>query len=255
MITSNPIPILEFDPSREPKIKATNIVTPCLPELCVITFFREALNKLAEEESLPLLAHLHSEVHDIPIYECTRNGQKIAVTMSFIGSAGAAGTLEELYAMGCRKFIVCGGAGSLRRETTAGQLILPTSAIRDEGASYHYLPPSREVFCPAEPLAKLETLLTKYQVPYIKGKTWTTDAFYRETPDKITLRRNEGCLTVEMEAATFFAVAEYHSISLAQILYAGDDVSGEQWDPRRWNKRYDLRQNLLSLAIDLVCEL
>lgn len=87
---------------------------------------------------------------------------------------------------------------------------------------------------------------------YPKGKTWTTDAMYRETPDMIELRRSEGCITVEMEAAAFFAVSEYYDIPLAQLLYAGDDVSGETWDARDWNHKKNVRSNMILTAIQLM---
>ena len=82
------------------------------------------------------------------------------------------------------------------------------------------------------------------------GKTWTTDAFYRETPDKVALRRSEGCVAVEMEAAAFFAVARFRGVTFAQMLYGGDDVSGEEWDHREWNKRRSVREDLLWLAAE-----
>ena len=74
-------------------------------------------------------------------------------------------------------------------------------------------------------------------MPYVQGKTWTTDGFYRETPAKVPLRRAEGCLTVEMEAAAFFAVAQFRGVQFGQMLYGGDDVSGAEWDHRDWIKR------------------
>lgn len=81
------------------------------------------------------------------------------------------------------------------------------------------------------------------------------DAIYRETPDMIALRRNEGCITVEMEAAAFFAVSQYYNIPLAQLLYAGDDVSGDAWDSRNWNTQKNVRYNLISTAIEVVKKL
>ncbi len=68
----------------------------------------------------------------------------------------------------------------------------------------------------------------------------------------IERRRNEGCITVEMEAAVFFAVSHYYNIPLAQLLYAGDDVSGEEWDSRNWNTQKDIRYELLCIAIEIV---
>jgi len=97
--------------------------------------------------------------------------------------------------------------------------------------------------------------LEQMGIRYIVGKTWTTDAFYRETPDIIQLRKEEGCITVEMEAAAFFAVSQYYNLPLAQLLYAGDDVSGEEWNSRGWNKQKTVRENLIITAIELVTKL
>ncbi len=82
------------------------------------------------------------------------------------------------------------------------------------------------------------------------GKTWTTDAFFRETPAKIARRRAEGCLAVEMEAAAFFAVAQFRGVIFAQLLYGGDDVSGEVRDHRRFGERLTVREKLFWLAVE-----
>ena len=74
----------------------------------------------------------------------------------------------------------------------------------------------------------------------------------RHIPGKVERRRNEGCITVEMEAAAFFAVSQYYHIPLAQLLYAGDDVSGEEWDSRNWNNQKNIRYELLRIAIETV---
>ena len=150
--------------------------------------------------------------------------------------------------MGCRAFVVCGGAGALRPEVTRGHLVVVESALRDEGTSHHYAAPSR--YIPADPTATsilMETLV-EHGIPFIAGRTWTTDAFYRETPGKIAARRQEGCVTVEMEAAALAAVAAFRGVPLAQILYGGDDLSGETWDRRSWQTQAVVRDNLLELA-------
>ena len=117
------------------------------------------------------------------------------------------------------------------------------------------MPPSREVHPLPEAVAAIERVLERHKIPYVVGKTWTTDAFYRETPDKIRLRRDEGCLTVEMEAAAFFAVARFRNVLFGQMLYSGDDVSGEDWDSRDWVKRVSVREKLFWLAAEACLEL
>lgn len=93
------------------------------------------------------------------------------------------------------------------------------------------------------------------KIPYIKAKTWTTDAFYRETEDKIALRVSEGCVTVEMEAAAFFAVSRFRNVVLGQILFGGDDLSGIEWDSRQWTSRDEIKRGLVELSLKTCMEL
>jgi len=252
MILEHEYPICEFDTERDAVIQAGNIVEKTLPEKCVITFFRRELERLAEEKGLPVIGHIYSEVMDSPIYEYTAGEEKICLLLPFMTAPGAATTIEDLRAMGCRKFLICGGAGSLRKGSKVGQIILPTAAVRDEGTSYHYLPPAREVECHRGATGYVLSALERMGVPCTPGKTWTTDAAYRETPALVERRRAEGCLTVEMEAAAFFALSQYYGLPLAQLLYIGDDVSGVQWDNRNWNSRESVRKNLISLCLRLM---
>jgi uridine phosphorylase len=84
------------------------------------------------------------------------------------------------------------------------------------------------------------------------GKTWTTDAIYRETRGRRKLRLEEGCEVVEMEAAAFFAVAQLREIELGQLVYGGDLVVPEGWDGREWHKRGDDRRLMFDLAVKAV---
>ncbi len=255
MILKSKYPICEFDTSKNPIIHPSNFLAESLPEKCVITFFRKELDQFVAENNLPVIGCLKSEVFDIPIYEYVYGAEKLCITMSFCGAPGAAVTLEELHAMGCKKFIICGGAGALTKDSKVGEIIIPTSAVRDEGTSYHYLEPSREIECHKETLETVISCLKQMEIPFTTGKTWTNDAIYRETPDMIEIRRNEGCITVEMEAAAFFAVSQYYHIPLAQLLYAGDDVSGEVWDSRNWNMQKNIRYHLISTAVEIIKKL
>jgi nucleoside phosphorylase len=94
----------------------------------------------------------------------------------------------------------------------------------------------------------LAKTLSKRGVPYRIGKTWTTDAPYRETADKIARRKDEGCLTVEMESAGMMAVAQFRDVILGQVLYGGDDLSGPEWSNRAWQSRDEIRESLFWLG-------
>lgn len=253
MLTKNIYPILEFDSNIQAKIEPLKIIEKKdVPKACVITFFSEVIEQKLEQGLLKQIAVFKTETVKLPIYETVINNERIGLVVGFLGSAGSAGQLEELIAMGFEKFIVCGGAGVLKKDIQIGHIVLPFSAVRDEGVSYHYIEPSREVDCNQHALSIIEKQLIKENIPFIKAKTWTTDAFYRETNDKIALRLSDGCVTVEMEAAAFFAVSKFRNVVLGQILYGGDDLSGNEWDSRQWNSRGDIRKNLVDFCMNTV---
>jgi uridine phosphorylase len=114
------------------------------------------------------------------------------------------------------------------------------------------LPPSREVAADREVVAAIIATLERRNVPFVTGKTWTTDAIYRETRAKIAHRAAEGCITVEMESAACFAVASFRRVRFGQILYAGDDLSGDLWDERGWKRHASGREQVFWLAADSV---
>ncbi len=249
-------PILEYDPALEAVIEPARVVEPIgAPECCVICFFQKVIRKLARQKRLTRISTRKSEAGAYPVYEMAFEGQRLAVFHPGVCAPLAAGLLDEIIPLGCRKFIACGGAGVLDRGIAVGHVVVPTSAVRDEGTSYHYLPPAREVMASPEGVAAIERTLRARNVPYVLGKTWTTDAIFRETPAKVQMRRAEGCLTVEMEAAAFFAVAQFRGVTFAQLLYGGDDVSGAEWDPRGWDKRISVRERLFWLAAEACLQL
>lgn len=244
-------PILEFDAAPEAIIEPSKIIQPMdVPEQCVICFFQEVIAKVVKEHNAKVIASQRWEDDEHSIYEIELEGKRVAFVHPGVGAPMAAGILEETIALGFRKFIACGGAGVLNREIAVGHIVVPSVAVRDEGTSYHYLPPAREVGASPEGVAVIEQVLKRHGVPYLVGKTWTTDAPYRETSRKVQLRKSEGCLTVEMEASAFFAVAQFRGVTFAQMLYGGDDVSGGDWDSRGWHTRAEVRQDLFWLAAE-----
>ena len=245
-------PILEFDPAPRGVINPTDQISAIdIPEHCVICFFQEVIARVCDERNAKVIASHRWEDAAHPIYEIEIDGKRLAFVHPGVGGPMAAGILEETVALGFRKFIACGGAGVLNKEIAVGHIVVPSVAVRDEGTSYHYLAPSREVSASAEGVAAIEQVLKQRGVPYLVGKTWTTDAAYRETAGKVARRKSEGCLTVEMEAASFFAVAQFRRVTFAQMLYGGDDVSGGEWDSRGWTTRAEVRQNLFWLAAEV----
>ena len=246
-------PILEYDSTRQAFIEPTTVArTRDMPEHCIICFFMDVIAKVVQEHDAVMVVENRWEDGPHPVYEIKYKDRRLAFYHPGVGSALASSLLEEVIAFGCKKFIACGGCGVLEKHITPGRLVVVSSAVRDEGASYHYLPPSREVQAQEGGVLALTDLLEDRGVPYLVGKTWTTDAPYRETPDKIAKRRAEGCLVVEMEAAGMIAVAQFRGVPFGQVLYGGDDLSSVEWDNRDWQSRFDVRENLFWLCAEAV---
>lgn len=242
------IPLSEHDDAPEAFIEPTgHIAGRDVPEACVITFFGDVVDRLVEHRGARVLAENRWEDGPHPLLEVEHDGQRLAVLRSGVGAPLAGGLLEEVIAVGCRYFMVCGGAGTLHPDLTLGNVVVVSAALRDEGTSFHYLPPGRQVEADPEARRTLEAVLADRQVPFVSGLTWTTDAPYRETANKIAARRDEGCLTVEMEAAALAAIARFREVPLAQVVYCGDDLSGTAWDHRNWRSLSDLREDLFNL--------
>ena len=249
------LPLFEFD-GKEGKVRPDHYVsTPKnLPERCVIAFSKSSVKAIAEKYGAAVIAEKPSCTVNLPIYEVNIDGVKIALTTGFLGSAGSSNQIYELCAAGVKKIIACGAAGTLTNKPL-GALVIPDCAVRDEGASYHYAPPSYEIKADADVAAHIAKTLTKLGLPHVAGKTWTTDAFYRETEDKIALRRLQGCLTVEMECAAMIAVSRFLNAKFGQILYCGDDLSGTDYDTRNFAHADDVRRNLVEDALKCVKDL
>jgi uridine phosphorylase len=244
-------PILEFDTNKEAILnprRAFPIVD--MPQYAVACFFQDVITTLVEQHEARVLGHLNSEIGRHPVYEVTIEGKQLAVFHPGVGAPLAVSFFEEMIALGCTKFIACGGAGVLDGTLAVGHIVVPDIAVRDEGTSYHYLPPAREVSASPTGVAALETVLQAHNCEYVVGKTWTTDGLYRETVAKVKRRRAEGCITVEMEVASFFAVAQFRGVTFAQLLYSGDDVSSEKWDSRHWTSHISVREKLFWLAAE-----
>ena len=256
MIPSEDAPILEFDPSPTAMIEPGEQIAPTdIPRHAVLCFFQDVITKVVAEHGGREIDRVVSEIGFNPIYEIEMDGRRLALVHPGVGAPLAAAFMEELIARGVRAFVACGGAGVLVPELALGHVLVPTSAVRDEGTSYHYLPASRTAEPSPRAVQAILAVLERHEIPHVQGATWTTDALYRETRDKVRRRVEEGCITVEMEAAALFAVAAFRGVTVGQVLYAGDDLSGESWDPRGWDDHASGRELLFRLAAEAVLSL
>ena len=212
-----------FDPKSEPLFTVESFVGPQkhLCDVCVLTFSDVILRELETRFALRKVDVLRSANGDRPIYLFAYEGKTLAVVLCGIGATLAGGQVEELnWIIGATKFVMFGSAGSLNREATAGRYVIPTEAYRDEGMSYHYAPPAD--YIAVRNASRVEAIFTELGLPFVSGRVWTTDAFYRETRDQYEKRRAEGCLAVEMEVAGVQAVCDFYGFELYNFLVTGD---------------------------------
>jgi uridine phosphorylase len=177
-----------------------------VPAVCVLDPDGDMVRQLTRSGRAKLdpdWACYHTQMHRL-----MDGGIEFGVVACAVGAPFAVLVAEQLFASGCKLLISVTSAGQLAPKGPTPYFVLVDRALRDEGTSYHYRPPSR--FSRASPglLAALDDAFAKVPVPVHLGACWTTDAPFRETAAVIELRKAEGLLAVEMEAAALYAFAE-----------------------------------------------
>lgn len=251
MFLEHDFPVLEFDQSEEAKINPSHFVTKKFEtDKLIITFFPEVLEKLAAGGRITEERTIAGE-NPIVIYQFT-DRPDILLTLGQIGCPACAGNLDLFHAMGISKAMFCGGGGVLDEEIRVGQILVVQGAIRDEGFSYQYVKPSRTIDANPDTVSAICRYLEEQEVSHLCGLTWTTDAIFRETPERIRRRKEEGAKIVEMEQSGCMAVAQSRGFSYGALIYSGDDLSGEEWSDRGWRSREGVRYDLVTLCKELV---
>ncbi len=160
-----------------------------------------------------------------------RQGQ-VGVMGNFgIGSPVVASLADELAAWGCKRLVLLSLAGGLQPNLKPGTVVICNSAVRDEGASYHYLSPAKYVSASTTFVDSLMQTFTQQALGPKVGATWSTDAPYRESREEVIQLQGEGVQTVDMESAGLFAVGQARQIETASVFVVGDSLAAAQWAP------------------------
>ena len=222
--------------------KRGNIIKKCLVFLSDKIF--EYLKNTYELTQIGLIG---GSSYKIPVYMFDYKGEKIGVYLSQMGSVLCGGNIVECsHITGATKFVMFGSCGSLDEELTRGKFIIPTEAYRDEGLSYHYMKPSD--FVKINNAEKVENIFTKYNIPFVKGKVWTTDALLMETVNLVKKRKEEGCIAVDMELAACQAITSYYGLELYNFLQPGDVLLEDCYDK---TLLHNANHDLIKLEIGL----
>lgn len=190
----------------------------------------------------------------IPVYQFEYKNKTIGFYHTLLGGAASRALLEEAIAKGGKKILFFGSCGSLDKSVTAGRLIVPYAAYRDEGTSYHYALESD--YIQIQSSGKLAHIFDEINFPYMLAKTWTTDSFYCETENNMTALRKDGCLVIEIERASIMAVRKYRKSEVYQFLYATNCLNENNWDKRiLGNMPNDIRERILKVALEAAIRL
>ena len=202
------------------------------PKTGVTCFSKKLFDQLVNKFNGIEIAQSSNGNGKFPIYKINYEGKDLALFMSIVGSPACIVEYEELFAMGLERIVVFGTCGVLDKSIDDLAIIIPNSAIRDEGTSYHYAKSSREITVNPKYQEEFINLLKEHNYSYIVGKAWTTDAPYRETRKKVLDRKNEGCICVDMECSAISALSQFRKKEVFQFFYAADDLDSAKWDQR-----------------------
>jgi uridine phosphorylase len=164
------------------------------------------------------------------LYTFELDGVQIGIIPCIVGSSYAVLVAEQLFVSGCKLLISITSAGIINQPNNTKRFALITDAIRDEGTSYHYLPPEQPSLLPSKLRQKLTPFLQGNDCPCFEASSWTTDAPYRETQTAINNWKQQNIVCVEMEAAALYALAiakNYNIICFAHLTNSMAQVEGD----------------------------
>ena len=198
----------------------------------VIATFSHLIEKyVVENYACEKVGELRTAHGATSVYRLEHHGKKYGFYRTWVGAPTCVGTVEEIRdILNTDKLIHFGGAGCLDKEIARGKVMIPTEAYRDEGTSYHYASASDYITIKNAPV--VEAFMKKHGIPYVLGKTWTTDAFYRETLNNFEKHKADGCISVEMEGSAVQAVCDFRGLQVYMFFTGGDLLDAPEWTQR-----------------------
>ncbi len=249
--------INSFDNKSESKINPKYGEDRWKCDVCIITFSYVIEQYVLSKFNPQKIGEISVVTAPIPVYKFEYKSKTIVFYKTYMGASAAVGCLEDVMQLiDVKKIVVFGGSGCLDKEIARGKVIVPTFAYRDEGTSYHYAMPKD--YIKIKNSDAVANFMLNHNIPYIEGKTWTTDSFYRETINNMNARKAEGCISVEMECSAFQAVCDFRNLDLFFFLTSGDLLDAPEWDTRRVENDLSGTQHdsfHFDIALELACEI
>lgn len=221
-----------------------------LPAKAIFAFLGEKkISRFAAEQGGQEIGHFMSITKKFPLYQLPTETVPVLLIQAPVGAPAAVLTEERLFAYGVETILAIGCCGALT-DLPENTFLTVEKAFREEGTSFHYLPPEPFITLDEKPRRQLESYFRDKQLLFQGCTTWSSDGFFRETKDKIRQRKADGCQVVDMECSALAACARFRKKTFAQILFTADTLSHMSHDQRNWG--YQSRDAALTLAKEAI---
>jgi uridine phosphorylase len=189
--------------------------------------------------------------------------QGVSIVGPLVGAPYATMILETLVACGVHKILFFGWCGAVSPKVSIGEIILPNKALIDEGTSPHYLPrenSGKNQACdgyakPSDTVIHcIRRGLKEQKLKFHEGAVWTTDAIFRETPEKVKYYQKREILAVEMELSALFTAGKFHGVEVGGILVVSDSISGYTWRQGFKDSGFKTSRKAVSEVIRQLCQ-
>jgi hypothetical protein len=228
---------------RSPRLGPVAVLVATDPDLKRL---RDGLGFGSDEGRRLLISRLYTVSESLP---------DTCLAGPLVGAPYAVMIAETLIAWGARTLVFLGWCGAVSATVEIGDLVLPTSALIDEGTSRHYLPDIDDSVPSASLARQLTEIFSVDGSCLHQGKVWTTDAPFRETREKVLAYRSQGAIAVEMEVSALFTIGAFRCIDVAALLVVSDDLSSFAWQPGFKDPRFIRGREAACSVIGRLCSL
>lgn len=228
-----------------------------LPRVAIGVFSRYLYQEVIEKFPSQEVGYLSCANYRTNVYIIKYKNQEITFFMAHVSAPRIADDIEQLKVNGVKTFIIFGNCGVLDKSIPDCSIIIPTLGFREEGTSYHYIDDGETISMNNKYQEEFIEILNEKGFEYTKGYTWTTDAPYRETSEKIKYFKEKGCICVEMEGTAIAAVCQRLDLDYFTFYYAGDNLDSIEWEERSISglTNFDKKKEVTYLALDLAIKL
>jgi len=221
-------------------------------DVCIVTFSSLIEEYVLKNFKTKLVGESRCVSGLFPFHAFKYKNKTIGIYRTLLGAPASVGFVEDVTIfVDVKKFVVFGSAGALDKEICYGKIMIPTYAYRDEGTSYHYAKP--DDYIKIKNSRVVADFMNRHQIPYVEGKCWTTDAFYRETKNNFLKRQKDGCIAVDMECSAMQAVCDFRGLDLYYFLMSGDLLDAPEWADRKLHE-VNHTTTYFDIALELAVE-